>query len=256
MSRIDYIISQNSVCTYTYICPVITSFSRQTLHWRHLNTLGPWHFWDKHAATLWEHPCPCLGDAENLASIRVISLVSLAVIKSPQPVALSCWPAAHPAGSAPTASSPRGWDRAGTCQWWGLGKWFCRSPPAQHSSYFSPAQGCRWFHATASLTLRFSFCSRQAPTCLHPPPSNSATALHSCWVLSCGAPWAAGPSDLGSLWDPKAPSVMLQLSESWPQPLQCCHSMFLGTTMWRDYCFPFLFTIGISAFLQLVGVRS
>lgn len=54
-------------------------------------------------------------------------------------------------------------------------------------------------------------------------------------------PWDAGPSDLGSLWDPKGPSVMLQLSESWPQPLQCCCSAFLGTAMWRDSCFPFLF---------------
>lgn len=28
---------------------------------------------------------------------------------SPQPAALSCWPAAHPAGSAPATSSPRAW---------------------------------------------------------------------------------------------------------------------------------------------------
>lgn len=83
----------------------------------------------------------------------------------------------------------------------------------------------------------FLDCNREAPTCLRPPPPHSATALHPCWVLSCGA---AGPSDLGSVWNPRGPSVMFQLSGSWPQLLQCCTLCFWAPQHGETVVFPFL----------------
>lgn len=121
------------------------------------------------------------------------------------------------------------------------------SSPAQHSFCFSPAQGCRWSHATASLTLGYSVCNTQAPTCLHPPLPNSATAFHPCWVLSCGVTWAAGLSELGSNWDPKGPSLMLQLSETRPQSHSaatlCSWALQHEETVVSPFFLPFLFLL-------------